>query len=158
MRSQIFYFPCLNCIKLTVYMSSATVSESSDITNLKFCITTNWALTCCMNVLMNFVANERTVSISVQVQVQVTLRLTVSQSVSLGVEPRLGLMTRYLLLFVIYGLVSVGRPLWREDGSVFCTCCWPLPAQSFLGPSPLGLLQELDVLVSSIIRLNLWRV
>jgi hypothetical protein len=33
----------------------------------------------------------------------------------------------------------VGRPLWRENGSVFCICCWPLPAQSFLGPSPLGL-------------------
>jgi hypothetical protein len=33
----------------------------------------------------------------------------------------------------------VGRPLWREDGSVFCMCRWPLPAQSFSGPSPLGL-------------------
>jgi hypothetical protein len=33
----------------------------------------------------------------------------------------------------------VGRPLWREDGSVFCMCHWPLPAQSFSGPSPLGL-------------------
>jgi hypothetical protein len=22
----------------------------------------------------------------------------------------------------------VGRHLWREDGSVFCTCCWSLPA------------------------------
>jgi hypothetical protein len=43
-------------------------------------------------------------------QVQVTLRLTVSQSVSLGVEPRLGLMNR-LSLFDIYGLVFVGRPL-----------------------------------------------
>jgi hypothetical protein len=32
-------------------------------------------------------------------KVRVTLRLTVSQSVSLGVEPHLGLMTRYLLLF-----------------------------------------------------------
>jgi hypothetical protein len=29
-------------------------------------------------------------------RVRVTLRLTVSQSVCLGVEPRLGLMTRYL--------------------------------------------------------------
>jgi hypothetical protein len=28
-------------------------------------------------------------------------------------------VTRYLLLFDSYGLVSVGRPLWREDGSVF---------------------------------------
>jgi hypothetical protein len=38
-----------------------------------------------------------------------------------------------------YGLVLVGRPLWQEVGSVFCMWCWPLPAQSFLGPSPLGL-------------------
>jgi hypothetical protein len=27
-----------------------------------------------------------------------------------------------------YGLVVVGRPLWREDGSVFCECCWSSPA------------------------------
>jgi hypothetical protein len=40
-----------------------------------------------------------------QSQVKVTLRLTVSQSVSLDVEPHLGLMTRYLLLFDNYGLV-----------------------------------------------------
>jgi hypothetical protein len=39
------------------------------------------------------------------VKVKVTLRLTVSQSVSLGVEPHLGLMTRYLVLFNSYGLV-----------------------------------------------------
>jgi hypothetical protein len=40
-------------------------------------------------------------------KVKVTLRLTVSQSVSLGVEPHLGLMTRYLLLFDSYGLVFI---------------------------------------------------
>jgi hypothetical protein len=50
----------------------------------------------------------------------------VNQSVSLHLGP----MTRYLLLFDSYGLVFVGRPLWREDGSVFCICCWPLPAHS----------------------------
>jgi hypothetical protein len=33
----------------------------------------------------------------------------------------------------------MGLPLWRENGPVFCVCCWPLPAQSFSGPSPLGL-------------------
>jgi hypothetical protein len=33
----------------------------------------------------------------------------------------------------------VGRPLSREDGSVFCICYWPLPAQSSSGPSLLGL-------------------
>jgi hypothetical protein len=43
-------------------------------------------------------------------KIKVTLRLTVSKSVSLGVEPHLGLMTRYLLLFDSYGLVFVGAP------------------------------------------------
>jgi hypothetical protein len=61
--------------------------------------------------------------------------VTDCQSVSLGV----GLMTRYLLLYDSYGLVFVGRPFWREDGSVCCICCWSLPAQSSSGPSPLGL-------------------
>jgi hypothetical protein len=45
------------------------------------------------------------------VKVKVTLRLTVGQSVSLDVEPHLGLMTRCLLLFDSYGLVFVERPL-----------------------------------------------
>jgi hypothetical protein len=63
-----------------------------------------------------------------QIKVKVTLRLTVSQSVYLDAEPHLGLMTRYLLLFDGYGLVFVGRPLWREDGSVFYVRWWPSPA------------------------------
>jgi hypothetical protein len=45
-------------------------------------------------------------------KVKVTLQLTISQSVNLSVEPHLGLMTRYLLLFYSYGLIFVGRPLW----------------------------------------------
>jgi hypothetical protein len=65
---------------------------------------------------------------TLNIKVKVTLRRTVSQSVSLGVKPHLGLMTRYLLLFDSCGLVFVRRPLWREDGSVFCICCWPSPA------------------------------
>jgi hypothetical protein len=36
---------------------------------------------------------------------------TNGQSVRLGVEPHLGLMTRYLLLLDSYDLVYVGRPL-----------------------------------------------
>jgi hypothetical protein len=64
---------------------------------------------------------------------------SVSQSINLGAEPHLGFMTRYLLLFDSYGLVFVGCPLWPEDRSVFCICCWSLPAQSFSGLSPLGL-------------------
>jgi hypothetical protein len=77
--------------------------------------------------------------LKVKVKVKVTLRLTVSQSVSLGVEPHLGLMTGYLLQFDSYGLVFVGPPLWREYGSVCCIYCWTLSAQSFSGPSPVGL-------------------
>jgi hypothetical protein len=55
------------------------------------------------------------------IKVIVTLRLTVSQSVSQSVSLGVvGLMPIYLLLFHIHGLVFVGRPLWLEDGSVFC--------------------------------------
>jgi hypothetical protein len=70
------------------------------------------------------------------VKVKVTLRLTISQSVS---KSWCRAPTRYLLLYNSYGLDFVGHLLWREDGSVFCMCCWPLPAQAFSGPSPLGL-------------------
>jgi hypothetical protein len=51
----------------------------------------------------------------------------------------LELTTRSWFLSDSCGLVDLGRLLWREDGSVFCICCWPFPAQSFSGPSPLGL-------------------
>jgi hypothetical protein len=51
-----------------------------------------------------------TVKVKVKSQIKVTLRLTVSQPVSLGVEPHLRLMTRYLLLFDSYGLVFCGAP------------------------------------------------
>jgi hypothetical protein len=49
-------------------------------------------------------------------------------------------MTRYLLLFDSYGLAFAGGPLWWEDWSVFCVCCWPSPAQSLPGPSPPALM------------------
>jgi hypothetical protein len=50
----------------------------------------------------------------------VTLRAKVSLSASLGVEPHLGLMIRCYVLFESYDFVNVGRPLWREVGSVIC--------------------------------------
>jgi hypothetical protein len=40
---------------------------------------------------------------------------------------------------IVTVLFFVGRPLWRQDGSVFCICCWPLPARSSSYPSPLVL-------------------
>jgi hypothetical protein len=53
--------------------------------------------------------------LTLKVKVKVTLRPTVSQSVCLGVEPNLGLLT-IDFFFQRYGLVSMGRPLWREVG------------------------------------------
>jgi hypothetical protein len=55
-------------------------------------------------------ASTRVTKLS-EVEVEVTLRLTVSQSVGLGVEPHMGLMTIYKFLFDNYGLAFVGRPL-----------------------------------------------
>jgi hypothetical protein len=40
---------------------------------------------------------------------------------------------------IVTVLFCVGCPLWQADGFVFCISCWPLPAQSFSGPSPLVL-------------------
>jgi hypothetical protein len=45
----------------------------------------------------------------------------------------------FITVWQLLSCFFVGRPLWREDGSVFCICCWSLPAQSFSGPSPLVL-------------------
>jgi hypothetical protein len=53
--------------------------------------------------------------------------------------PIWGLRPDLYYLYDSYGLLLVGRPLWREDGSEFYICYWPLPAQSFFGPSPLDL-------------------
>jgi hypothetical protein len=52
-----------------------------------------------------------------------------------------GLTTRFLLMSNSCGIVDVGRclSLWREDWSVVYNCCWPSPAQSFSGPSPMVL-------------------
>jgi hypothetical protein len=49
-------------------------------------------------------------------------RRSVGQSVLVS-SPHLGLTTRFLLLSDTCRFVDVGRPLWREDGSVFYNCC-----------------------------------
>jgi hypothetical protein len=51
----------------------------------------------------------------------------------------LGLTTRFLLLPDSCGFVDVGRSLWRENRSAVYNCCWSSPEQSFLRPSPEGL-------------------
>jgi hypothetical protein len=60
-----------------------------------------------------------------KVKVKATLRLTASQSVSLGVEPHLGLVTRYLLQFDSYGLVFVVRPSDESTGLSFVFAASP---------------------------------
>jgi hypothetical protein len=59
-------------------------------------------------------------------KVEVTLQLTVSQSVCLGIEHPCGTCDQILLpvgrlLSESCCFVSVGRPLWREDGSAVCS-------------------------------------
>jgi hypothetical protein len=70
---------------------------------------------------------------------KVTLRLMVSQSVSLGVKPHLGLITRYLLLFDCYGLVFCGASSLTRGRVCHLSMLLALPAQSLSVPSPLRL-------------------
>jgi hypothetical protein len=78
-------------------------------------------------------------------RVKAMLRWTTSRPVCLGLKPRRVLKTRFLLLSGSCRFVDVEHPLWREDGSVVYNCCWPLPAQSFSGPNPAGLMTIFSV-------------
>jgi hypothetical protein len=66
------------------------------------------------------------------------LRLTVSQSVSLGVEPHLGLMTRYLLLFDSYGLVFCRAPSLTRGRLCLLYMLLGLASAVLLGSESLG--------------------
>jgi hypothetical protein len=69
----------------------------------------------------------------IQVKVKVTLRLTVSQSVSLGVEPHLEVITRYVLLFNSYGLILWGAPFLTRGRSCLLYMLLVLASAVFLG-------------------------
>jgi hypothetical protein len=73
-----------------------------------------------------------------KVKVKVTLRLTVSQPVSLGVEPHLRLMTRYLLFFDCYGLVFVGGASLTRGRVYLLYMLLVLASVVFLGSESLG--------------------
>jgi hypothetical protein len=66
------------------------------------------------------------------------LRSKVSRPVCLRIDYPSGAYDQFCIT-VRHLRVYVGYSLRREDGSVVCKCCWSLPAQSFLGPSPVGL-------------------
>jgi hypothetical protein len=70
---------------------------------------------------------------NVKVKVKVTLRLTVGQSVSLGIEPCLGLITRYLFLFESYGLVFCGAPSLTRGQVCLLYMLLALASALFLG-------------------------
>jgi hypothetical protein len=61
-------------------------------------------------------------------------RRSVGQSV-LNKAPIWGLWPDFYYCQDSCWFVDVGRSLWREDGSIVYSCCWPSPAQSFSGPS-----------------------
>jgi hypothetical protein len=65
-------------------------------------------------------------------------RQSVRQS-ALVSSAQLGLTNRFLVLSDSCGFVDVERSVWRENGSAGYNCCWSSPVQSFLGPSPAGL-------------------
>jgi hypothetical protein len=68
------------------------------------------------------------------------LRLTVSQSVRLGVESHLGLMTRYFRYCLTVTVLFLWGALSDEKtGLSFIYSCWPFLAHCFSGPSPKGL-------------------
>jgi hypothetical protein len=70
-------------------------------------------------------------------RVRFTLRLAVGQSVSLGVEAHLGLMTRYLLLFHSYGIVFCGAPSLTRGRVCLLYTLLALASAVFLGSKSL---------------------
>jgi hypothetical protein len=74
-----------------------------------------------------------------QLKVKVMLWPTLSWPMCLRVKPTSGAQDQIFITVRHLRVISVGRPLTWEDGSVVYNCCWSSPAQSFSGSSPLGL-------------------
>jgi hypothetical protein len=76
----------------------------------------------------------------VKVRVKVMLWPMVSRQSVFMSSPYLQPKTRFWLLSDVCGFVDVECLLWWEVRSVVYNCCWSLPAQSFSGPSPTGVM------------------
>jgi hypothetical protein len=73
------------------------------------------------------------------IKAEVTLRPTVSQPVYLGVKHQSGAYDQIFITVRELQVCSCGALSLTENGSAVYNCCWSSPAQSFLGPSPEGL-------------------
>jgi hypothetical protein len=62
-----------------------------------------------------------------------------SASLSWNKAPILGLRLNFYYCQTFAGLLMWGALSDERKGSVIYNCCWPSPAQSFSGPSPVGL-------------------
>jgi hypothetical protein len=54
-----------------------------------------------------------------KVKAKVMLRPTVSRPVCRGIKHPFGIWEQFFFCLTVGGFVDAGRPLWREDGSVF---------------------------------------
>jgi hypothetical protein len=136
-----------DCLRLALFLAGLRVSSllrdwlGSDLRIGHFfsfrcpLVNTSQLNTQLLNCVLNSLTNK-----SLEFEVEVTLHVTVSQSVSLGVEPHLGLMTRYILLFDNYGLVFFfcGAPSLTRGRVCRLYMLLALASAVFLGPESLG--------------------
>jgi hypothetical protein len=105
-------------------------------------------LTSCCNYLQSLIQNSATfflwhilgAYILHQQILSLSLMLwsAVSRPVCLGIKHPYRAYNQ-IFITVSCGFLDMEHSLWQEDRSVVYNCCWPLPVQSFSGPSPMGL-------------------